>query len=75
MMLLEAYEYLYSYIRRNNYNTVMYKKKSLTIFIFTGQPLFLFLLLVTNMHFDIADLVTTVLVQIQVLCVFSPVDW
>jgi len=75
MMLLEAYEYLYSYLRRNNYNTVMYKKKSLTIFIFTGQPLFLFLLLVTNMHFDIADLVTTVLVQIQVLWVFSPVDW
>ena len=75
MMLLEAYEYLYSYLRRNNYNTVMYKKKSLTIFIFTGQSLFLFLLLVTNMHFDIADLVTTVLVQIQVLWVFSPVDW
>jgi len=52
----------------------MYRQKILTNF-FTGQPLFLFLLLVTNMHFDIADLVTAVLVQIQVLWVFTPVDW
>lgn len=74
MMLLEAYEDLYSCIRRNNQDTVVYKQKILTNF-FMGQPLFLFLFLVTNLNFDIADLVTTVLVQIQVLWVFTPVDW